>query len=157
MNFVSPTQGNLSMEQVVTELHQYVKQAPDNQYKLVIGTDSHTTRTYTMMVSVILVHRIGQGARFFYRKTRNRPLMDLRQRIYRETELSLELVDALNKRGLNALTEKLPLEIHIDIGQQGDTKVLINEIMGWVTSVGYEARIKPLSYGASSVADRFAE
>jgi predicted RNase H-related nuclease YkuK (DUF458 family) len=157
MQFTSPTQGALSLEEVVQQLKLFVEQAPEAQYKLVIGTDSHTNRQYTMMVSALIIHRTGRGARFFYRKSKSRPLFDLRQRIYRETELSLELVDLLNRKGLTELTSKWPLEIHIDIGQQGDTKVLIHEIKGWVTSVGYEARIKPFSYGASAVADRFAE
>lgn len=157
MQFISPTQGVLSMEEVVQQLKLFVEQSPEAQYKLVIGTDSHTNRQYTMMVSALIIHRTGRGARFFYRKSKGRPLLDLRQRIYRETELSLELVDLLNLKGLSDLTAKWPLEIHIDIGQQGDTKVLIHEIKGWVTSVGYEARIKPYSYGASAVADRFAE
>ncbi|MGM0883700.1 MAG: ribonuclease H-like YkuK family protein [Bacillota bacterium] len=157
MNFVSPTQGVLSLEDVVQQLKLFVEQSPESQYKLVIGTDSHTTRQYTMMVSALIIHRTGRGARFFYRKSKIRPLFDLRQRIYRETEMSLELVDLLNRKGLSDLTVKWPLEIHIDIGQQGDTKVLIHEIKGWVTSVGYEARIKPYSYGASAVADRFTE
>lgn len=157
MKFVSPTQGVLSLEDVVQQLKLFVEQSPESQYKIVIGTDSHTSRQYTMMVSALIIHRIGRGARFFYRKTKSKPLFDLRQRIYRETELSLELVDILNRMGLSDLTVKWPLEIHIDIGQQGDTKVLIHEIKGWVTSVGYEARIKPFSYGASAVADRFTE
>lgn len=157
MKFISPTQGVLSLEDVVQQLKLFVEQSPESQYKIVIGTDSHTTRQYTMMVSALIIHRTGRGARFFYRKSKIRPLFDLRQRIYRETELSLELVDLLNRKGLSDLTVKWPLEIHIDIGQQGDTKVLIHEIKGWVTSVGYEARIKPYSYGASAVADRFTE
>ncbi|XEC93579.1 ribonuclease H-like YkuK family protein [Paenibacillus tarimensis] len=157
MQFVSPTQGVMSLDEVIRQLKLFVEQSPEAEYKLVIGTDSHTTRQYTTIVSALIIHRTGRGARFFYRKVKSRPLFDLRQRIYRETELSLELVDLLNRKGLADLTSKWPLEIHIDIGQQGDTKVLIQEIKGWVTSVGYEARIKPLSYGASAVADRFAE
>ncbi|WP_019533920.1 ribonuclease H-like YkuK family protein [Paenibacillus ginsengihumi] len=157
MQFVSPSQGSVPIQQMIHELHEFVRQEPEAEYKLVIGTDSHTTKNYTIMVSAVIIHRLGRGARFFYRKVRSRPLRDLRQRIYRETELSLELVELLNKQGMSDLTSQWPLEIHIDIGQQGDTKMLIQEIKGWVTSVGYEARIKPLSYGASAVADRFAE
>jgi len=157
MIFVSPSQGSVSISQVVEQLKIYVNESPEAQYKIVIGSDSQTTKHNTTLVTALIIHRIGRGARFFYRKLQTRPLLDLRQRIYRETELSLAVVEALNKEGLDELTAKWPLEIHVDIGQQGSTKVLIQEITGWVTSVGYEARIKPLSYGASSVADRFAE
>lgn len=157
MRFVSPTWGTVSIEEMVAQLRAYVKEDPVAKYKLVIGTDSHTTKRSTTLVTALIIHRFGKGARFFYRKLNSRPLHDLRSRIYRETELSLELVEQLNKNGMSDLLLAWPLEIHIDIGQKGETKVLIQEICGWVTSVGYEARIKPLSYGASSVADRFAE
>jgi len=51
----------------------------------------------------------------------------------------------------------LPIEIHIDIGQRGETRAMIQEVVGWVTSVGYTVKIKPYSYGASSVADRLTK
>lgn len=157
MLFVSPTWGTLPIDTMIDHLYAIVRQQPNAKYKIVIGTDSHTTRQSTTLVTALIIHQIGKGARFFYRKQRSKPLFDLRTRIYRETELSLELVELLNKKGMSDLLSQLPLEIHIDIGQQGDTKVLIQEICGWVTSVGYEARIKPQSFGASAVADRFTE
>ncbi|MEK8132872.1 ribonuclease H-like YkuK family protein [Paenibacillus filicis] len=155
--FVSPSKGHVTLEAMVQDLHDYVRADPASAYKIVIGTDSHTTRRTTTLVTALIIHRIGRGARFFYRKKSSRPLFDLRTRIYKETELSLELVDLLNRKGMDDLLAEWPLEIHIDIGQQGETKALIQEICGWVTSVGYETRIKPESFGASSVADRFAE
>ncbi|MFZ5899548.1 MAG: ribonuclease H-like YkuK family protein, partial [Bacillota bacterium] len=46
------------------------------------------------------------------------------------------------------------VEIHIDVGSHGDTKDLIREVVGMVTGSGFNAKIKPDAYGASSVADR---
>ncbi|WP_166246195.1 ribonuclease H-like YkuK family protein [Paenibacillus turpanensis] len=155
MHFVSPTWGTMTVENVVRSVMSFVQEDPKAGYKLVIGTDSQTSKHGTTMVTALIVHRVGKGARFFFRRIRSKPLHDLRFRIYKETELSLETVDVLNSQGMAELLSKYPFEIHIDIGQQGDTKVLIQEIKGWVTSVGYEARIKPFSFGASSVADRF--
>lgn len=155
MPFISPSLGAVSVDEMVGSIRDYVQEDPHARYKLVIGTDSQTNHHGTTLVSALVIHRVGKGARFFFRKRRSRPLHDLRYRIYRETELSLELVELLNRHGMNELLSQWPLEIHIDIGRQGDTKVLIQEIKGWVTSVGYVARIKPDSFGASSVADRF--
>lgn len=153
--FISPTLGALTIDQMVRHIESYLEEDPKATHKVVIGTDSQTTHQSTTFVTAVVIHRVGKGARFFFRKQRNRPLFDLRHRIYRETELSLQLVEQLNANGMSALLSTWPLEIHIDIGQQGDTKALITEIKGWVTSVGYVARIKPDSFGASSVADRF--
>jgi len=155
MQFTSPTWGTVSVDQMVRLIETFLKEDPNAPHKIVIGTDSHTTHQSTTFVTAVVVHRIGKGARFFFRKLRGKPMFDLRHRIYRETELSLQLVDVLNAKGMSALLTDWPLEIHIDIGQKGDTKALITEIKGWVTSVGYVARIKPDSFGASAVADRF--
>jgi len=47
--------------------------------------------------------------------------------------------------------------IHIDVGTQGETKELIREIVGMVTGSGYQAAIKPDSFGASKVADKYTK
>lgn len=137
------------------QIRGYVQEDPNASYKLVIGTDSQTTKRGTTMVTALIIHRVGRGARFYFRRLRSRPMPDLRMRIYRETELSLELIHRLMSYGLSELLNAWPLEVHADIGRHGETRSLIQEITGWITSVGYTVRIKPESFGASSVADRF--
>lgn len=155
MSFTSPTWGKLSLEEMTEKIKSFLSEEHDVEYKIVIGTDSQTSKKGTLFVSALIVHRVGKGAIFFFRKVRTKPLHDLRYRIYKETELSLALMEYFRNEGVADLLSAWPIEIHIDIGQQGETKKLIKEIVGWVTSVGYIAKIKPSSYGASSVADRF--
>ncbi len=45
-------------------------------------------------------------------------------------------------------------QIHIDVGKNGPTKELIDTVVGMVKGYGFEAVIKPDSFGASTVADR---
>jgi predicted RNase H-related nuclease YkuK (DUF458 family) len=153
--FISPSKGTISLDQMKNDIEAYVQQDPEAAYKIVIGTDSHTSGYSTVFVTALIVHRVGRGARFYFRKKKIKAMKDLRHRIYHETELSLELMDLLQKQWMHELLNRWPLEIHIDIGPNGDTKHLIQEIVGWVTSVGCVAKIKPHSFGASSVADRF--
>ena len=40
MNFVSPTKGQLTFEQTYQAVVDYVKECPQEKYKLIIGTDS---------------------------------------------------------------------------------------------------------------------
>lgn len=49
--------------------------------------------------------------------------------------------------------------IHIDAGysEYGKTKELIPELIGWVTSMGFEAKVKPESYVASGIADKISK
>ena len=49
----------------------------------------------------------------------------------------------------------LNVEIHLDVGEKGDTKELIREVVGMVIGSGFDARIKPDSYGATKVADKY--
>jgi predicted RNase H-related nuclease YkuK (DUF458 family) len=157
VNFYHPRKGRISLEQVITEIREYIRKEPSAQYKMVIGTDSQTREQETLFVTALIVQRIGKGAIFFYTKHRHRPIHDLRYRIYRETEYSLQTVELLKKQGFFGFSIPLPMEIHLDVGQQGDTRKLIQEVVGWVASVGYTAKIKPESYAASAVADRFTK
>ena len=49
--------------------------------------------------------------------------------------------------------------IHIDAGysEHGKTKELIPELIGWVTAMGFEAKVKPESYVASGIADKISK
>ena len=47
------------------------------------------------------------------------------------------------------------LEIHVDIGENGRTKELIDEVVGMIIGNGLAVRIKPHAYAASAVADKY--
>ena len=153
--FTSPTWGMMSLQQIKDNIQAYLNEDAQAPYKVVIGTDSHTHYDQTVFVTALVIHRVGKGARFFFRKSRNKPLLDLRHRIYRETELSLDVIEKLKENGLLDLVTDWPFEIHVDIGRNGETRKLIHEIVGWIQAVGYVAKIKPDSFGANSVADRY--
>ncbi|TCP64636.1 hypothetical protein EDD57_13820 [Baia soyae] len=139
----------------MSEIQKYVREDPNSGYKLMIGTDSMTRYKETVFVTAIIIQRVGKGALFFYTKRTHSQMKELRYRIYRETEYSLTCVDLLKEHGFFRMFSDIPMEIHLDIGQQGETRKVIQEVVGWVTAVGYEAKIKPESYAASAVADRF--
>ncbi|GAA0348533.1 ribonuclease H-like YkuK family protein [Bacillus horti] len=155
MNIHSPTFGPISLSEASAQIQSFIQEDPEASYKVIIGTDSQTTKKHTLFVSALIIRRVGKGARFFYTKQRHKAMPNLRHRIYKETELSLAFIDSLKKEGVFQLLASWPLEVHLDIGQEGETRVLIQEVVGWVTAVGYQAIIKPFSFGASSVADRF--
>jgi uncharacterized protein len=155
--FYHPRKGRRTLEEIIADIQTYVGEDPEAAYKVIIGTDSQTRESETIFVTAVIVRRIGKGAIFFYTKYRHRPIHDLRYRIYRETEYSLKCVDTLKENGFFSFAADIPMEIHLDVGQQGDTRMLIQEVVGWVTSVGYTAKIKPESYAASAVADRFTK
>jgi predicted RNase H-related nuclease YkuK (DUF458 family) len=142
---------------VLDDLESFIQEKPSSDYKIVIGTDSQTDSQSTVFVTAIIIHRVGMGARFYYYRNSAKPINDLRYRIYSETDYSLKLMEYIERNGFSTVVAKWPVEIHLDVGPKGETRKLIQEVVGWVTSVGYKAIIKPDAYGASSVADRYTK
>jgi hypothetical protein len=46
--------------------------------------------------------------------------------------------------------------IHADIGENGQTRDMIKELTGMIIGNGFEPKIKPESYVASSLADKYS-
>ncbi len=159
MKFISPTDGSLSIHQVYETILKFIDQEPEDQYKLIIGTDSQAGTTDVVFVTAIVIYRVGRGGRFFYHKEEERLQTSMKQRIFFEVSKSLEVASQLT--GFFAdeidLVDDLLVEIHIDVGQKGPTNTIIREVVGMVVGSGYEAFIKPDSYAASTVADKFTK
>lgn len=158
MQFVSPTHGPLSLEEVFADILQFASRHPDDEYSLIIGTDSQLkeNRGEICFVTALIVHRKGKGGRFFYLRELESMTRSLRQRIFYETSRSLMLASQI----MDLLAEsehEFNIEIHLDVGNNGATKDMIKEVVGMVVGSGFDARIKPDSYGASSVADKFTK
>jgi len=154
--FISPTLGKLSFGQMFEHLVGYMNEEPDQNYHLIIGTDSLLSEQ-TCFVTAVIVHRLGHGGRYFYRKMFNRKMDSLRQRIFFETALSLETAGLISAELSRNGHSELPVEIHLDVGPNGDTKRVIREVVGMVTGSGYVAVTKPDAYGATKVADKHSK
>jgi len=145
--------GRIELEEVVEEIIRYIKDDPTARYKVIIGTDSEDHNGVDF-VSAVVVLRIGRGGRYFWRRVRDDKKYVLRDRIYQEVLLSLKLAEET----VNLLRAKefweYDFEIHVDVGVNGETKMMLAEVVGMVRGSGFEAKIKPESFGASCVADR---
>lgn len=158
MYFTSPSRGQVSFEEMFEDLVSYSNEYPDDSYKLIIGTDSHSLLNESVIfVTAVVVHRIGKGGRFYYHKQKTRYMESLRQRIYYETFLSLEVATRITEQLAQNGDCHLNVEIHLDVGEKGETRKIIKEVVGMVIGSGYQACIKPDSYGATTVADRFTK
>ncbi len=93
MKFVSPTRGPLSLEDVFADILQFASRNPDDDYSLIVGTDSQLkeNRGEICFVTALIVHRKGKGGRFFYLREIEPMTRSLRQRIFYETSRSLML------------------------------------------------------------------
>ncbi|MEE8185104.1 MAG: ribonuclease H-like YkuK family protein [Thermodesulfobacteriota bacterium] len=155
-SFLSPTYGRLSFDELFISLTRYIEEESDLYYNLIIGSDSFMAED-AVFVTAIVIHRVGHGGRYFYTKMRHRKIESLKQRIFYETSLSLEVAGLLCGRLAENGYSELPVEIHLDVGNNGATKEIIKEVVGMVTGSGYAAVTKPDSYGAFKVADRHSK
>ena len=145
----------LSVENVVSEIVKFVKEEPSYSYKVIIGTDSEQLQdNLADFVAAIVIHRVGNGGRYFWRRIDGERFYTMRDRIH-EVVLSLELAKPLLKElGKAELAAKWTFEIHADIGENGPTHELIQEVVGMIRANNFEAKTKPDSYAATKVADR---
>ena len=159
--FYNPTKGNLSFERVVKEIVFYISEKPEKFYDIVVCCDSSSGEEPNFPLAIVVLRR-GHGGRFFLKRVhyQNRKFYNLKQRILEEVFLSCQLALTLKEK----LNEKLRGKnyhyqlryIHADIGENGATKDMIKEVIGLIKGNGFEPKIKPESFAATVVADRYS-
>jgi len=161
-HFYNPTLGNLKVNQVVDEILNYIDEKPEKFYDLIVGCDSSSGEEPNFPVAVVILRR-GQGGRFFLKKIgyKNRKFYNWKERILEEVLLSCQLALYL-KENFEKKIQSAPNSynyqfryIHADVGENGQTKDMIKEVTGLIRGNGFEPKIKPEAYVASTVADRY--
>lgn len=146
----------LGIAEIIQEIIRFMKADTKRAYTIIIGSDSlGLPNKDADFVTAIVVHRVGNGGRYFWRRIELGKFHTLRDRIIKEVLLSLEvaqLVLAELKKEAGDMT--WDFEIHADVGEHGATSALIQEVVGMIRASNFEARTKPDSYAASKVADR---
>lgn len=162
-NFYNPTKGNLKIGRVIDELFNYISEKPEKFYDIIVGCDSSSGEEPHFPVAVVILRK-GEGGRFFLKKIsyKDRKFYNWKTRILEEVLLSCQIASYLKEnfeKKVNNSNNKNPnyqfRYIHADVGENGQTKDMIKEVTGLIRGNGFEPRIKPLSFAASTVADRY--
>lgn len=159
--FNSSYGSKLALEEVVSEIVRFMEAEPLRRYKVTIGTDSELlSNGKADFVTAVVVHRVGNGGRYFWRRVNIGKFHTLRDRIIKEVLISLDL-GKKTLLELKKIAEKSgsgfpqwDFEIHADVGERGETKAMIQEIVGIIRANNFRPITKPGSYAASNVADR---
>jgi uncharacterized protein len=163
-HFQNTTESDLTFADVAQKIKEFIEDAPQAYYTLTIGSDSEVkseekNHKNLEIITAIVIYRRGYGGKYFWSRKKIKTVKSLREKIYQEVLMSIDaakyLVPEL-KINLNENSPAYDLEIHIDVGEHGDTREMIREVVGIVTGFGYTARTKPYSYAASNIADRHA-
>lgn len=167
--FFSPTLGNINFVEVISEIRNYISAQPDFFYDIIVGCDSPSSDKPFFPIAIVVLRR-GAGGRFFLKKM-TYPDNELKrftnvstnwkQRILQEVYLSCELALSLRETLEKEFGKSRPdfkyqfAYIHADVGEHGKTKEMVKEVTGLIKGHGFEPMIKPLSFAASVVADRY--
>lgn len=145
----------LNSEQIVRAISDFIAAAPERKYKIIVGSDSEKRPGEKAdFVTAVVVHRVGNGGRYFWRHLEAGNIHTLRDRMWQEVLFSIELSKELAVLLKNSGLDKCAFEVHVDVGENGATRSMIQELVGAVRANNFDAKIKPDSFAASKVADR---
>ncbi len=156
VRFFSNTR-TITFDELVFELVSFINEKPEREYKIVVGTDSKAA-SEVRFVTAVGILRVGNGGRYYWTRSEEVPMKTLRDRIYKETMYSITFTQELRSRLREYLGDDFfwdgKISVHLDVGLNGPTKDLIDAVVGMVKGHGFEAVIKPYSFGAFVLADR---
>ena len=149
----------LTMQEAVDEVIRFMQDEPRYIYSITLGTDSLCLANDTVdFVTAFVVHRVGNGGRYFWRRAKLGKFHTLRDRIIQEVLISIDFgklfLEALQERAKQEQLPEWSFELHADIGENGPTKAMLQEVTGMIRAYNFEVRTKPYSYAATTIADK---
>jgi hypothetical protein len=168
--FQNLSEKNMSFDVVYERIQRFIRNDPFGNYCLMLGTDSQVHSRETVFITGIVIRNQGKGVWACIRKTVvPRKMNNLHERISYETSLSEEIAMLFTEDHKNKLIDIIlpniyegatfKFESHIDIGsgKRNKTSEYINEMMGRLEVYGWEPKIKPEAFVASSYANKFTK
>ena len=154
--WLCPEGKKLDDEAILNWLNQ-AKLDKDNEYELIVGTDSHLHGREFRFISVVCLYKKGKGGYYYY-TTSYQPRQNYKgnqkARMFHEVSLSVDLANWLLDTA-----EMIP-SIHIDASPKGSghfTAAFSDQLRGVVLSHGFECELKPTSWVANAVADKHSK
>lgn len=161
---------SMSFEDVFNRIIRFMKIKPSGSFRLMVGTDSQVHSNRTTFITGIVIQNEGKGAWACIRKiTVPRKMTHLHERISLETTLTEDIVSMFTEERKEQMIDiVLPyvyqgatfkMEGHIDIGsgKRNKTREFVEEMVSRIESMGFEPKIKPDAFVASSYANRYTK
>ena len=130
--FSALERGQIPLEGVVEEIVRFVRREPGRFYKIIIGADSEAADPATI-VTAVTIWRVGNGAIHFWTKSKAAHFPTMRDRIWAEAIRSITLAQEMRSSLQSSLGDEFfwdGNEIHVDIGENGPTRELIDGVVG---------------------------
>ena len=112
----------------------------ESEVEVHVGCDSQNHKRHTVYVTTVVFRFPNNGAHVIYRRERVPKILDMWTKLWGETERSVELA--------NLILEECSLRVHqIDLDFNSDSKFashkLVSASSGYITSLGFNSKVKP--------------
>lgn len=128
---------------------EYLKANKDNDVKMYLGCDSQTKGITTTYATTLVFHVATSGCHVIYKKEVVPVVKDMWTRLWKETELSVEVAIYLRESGIEIDT----IDLDYNIDPIHNSNKLVKTAVGYVESLGFKARVKPELLPAVYAAD----
>jgi len=160
MKWFKPNKEHINWQEITNNIAYMVNQG--YQHKVTIGTDSQpiTGGTVVVVAVCIISDMPGFSRTFYYGKEKVCKFFDLYKRVSYETQVSIDVANKLREHSSN-LNNKLNIGIHLDVSSdeaKTKTSKYSNGLINLVKAYDYpDVEVKPNSWAASSIADKFTK
>lgn len=114
-----------------------------------VGTDSQSLAKMTQYITVIAYRYGNRGVHYILKKNGVPQIKDLWTRLWKETELSIDVAESI-KKSLNVIPE---IDLDYNENENFKSNKLVNASKGLANSLGYKVNIKPHIQIATRAAD----
>ena len=114
-----------------------------------VGTDSQSLAKKTQYITVIAYRFGNKGVHYILKKSGVPQIKDLWTRLWKETELSIDIAENI-KKSLNITPE---IDLDYNENENFKSNKLVNASRGLANSLGYKVNIKPHAQIATRAAD----
>lgn len=112
----------------------------ESEVEVHVGCDSQNHKRHTVYVTTVVFRFPNNGAHVIYRRERVPKILDMWTKLWGETERSVDLA--------NLILEECNLRVHqIDLDFNSDSQYashkLVSASSGYITSLGFNSKVKP--------------
>ena len=134
----------------VKDIRQYIKDHASDKFTVHIGTDTKPSSSHTTLITTICFREESRGALVVYQKSKIGVFPTVRDRLFHETYVSLEVAEAVTPFVGHAPT------IHADVNPKQDSlsSQVMDSVVGMIKGMGYPVIIKPEAW-AADIADMY--
>lgn len=160
MKWFKPNKEHINWQEITNNIAYMVNQGFD--HKITIGADSQpiTGGTVVVVAICIISDMPGFNRTFYYGKEKVCKFFDLYKRIAYETQASINAANELRNHSFD-FNKKLNIAIHLDVSSdeaKTKTSKYSSGLINLVKAYDYpDVEIKPNSWAASSIADKFTK